>query len=575
MRRTSFLTLAAVVLLVSTSFLAGCGATATPTAAPTKAATVAATTAPAAAATTAATKAPTTAPTAVPPTATKAPTVGGTLVYGLETEPPTLDAHKNILIVTAQVGQVMAGCLIGRDPATGNFVPAIAESWTASDDALTWTFKIKKGVKFHDGNPVTAKDWVWTFERAKDPATKNPSSGFKYIKGVSAPDEYTFVITMVEPYAPLLHSLMTNSFQVLSKAAVEKGGDQYGRAPVGAGPFKFKEWQTGQKIVVERFADYNWGPTFLHSGAAYLQTIEFRIIPEYSTILAGLESGEIDMAVLQTKDVARVKALNKFQFNVALNQGMNPVLLLNCAQPPFDDVKVRKAVNYAMDRQAMIKAVALGEAVEMHGPLSPSQPGYWPDIEKMGYGYDLAQAKALMKEAGYTTGANGMLEKNGQQLKITLKTEAFWSQVTTMIQDMFKQLGIQATIQEMEGNAHYTEILAGKYDASLYGISSAEPDLMYGVLHSKQIGVLNFSQVKDPALDKLLEAQRSASDWSKRQVALQEVQKAIVERAIFCPLYAPKTYIALSNRIKGTVYCQTYCPVVYTTYYLDAYVEAK
>jgi peptide/nickel transport system substrate-binding protein len=577
MERLSRLLIVFVALvLVASTILAACGATAVPTVAPTTAPTAAPATAPSTAPTAAPTAAPTTPPqptTPPPPTATYGPAVGGSLVYGVDVEPPTLDVQKNILIITGLIAMHMSGTILGRDPSTGQFTPYVAESWKASADALTWDFTVRKGITFHDGTPLTAKDVVWTYQRAMDPNTKNPQSYWKSVKSVDLLDEYTFRVTLTQPFAPLLHAMTTASFAPISPSAVQKEGDNYGRAPVMAGPFKFKEWQTGQKIVLERNSDYNWAPPFAHQGPPYLQTVEFRIIPEYSTIVAGLEAGEIDIAGLQSKDVARFQTMTQFALYEGLNQGMNPVLLMNLKAPPFDDLKVRQAFNYAADRQMLIKAVAQGLAVEMHGPMAPSQPGYWPGIEDYGYGYDLDKAKALMAEAGYTPGPDGMLQKNGQPLKVNMKIMNYNAQVGQMLQQQYKALGVDIQLEEVEQNLVMGIYVGGQYQCGLFGISSAEPDLMYGVLHTKQIGALNFSQISDPELDKLLEAQRAATTWDARAEALKQVQKAVVDRAIFVPLYTPKTYFAVSKELKGTVYCGTYCPNQGLIYLADAYFE--
>ena len=236
-------TLGVVALLlfvaVVSPLLVGCGATATPTAttAP-KPTTAGATTAPSAVPSVAPTQAPPTAA-AVPPTATpQGPTVGGKFTYALTQEPATLDSYKSPLLVLGYFSRLIGATLLDREPKDGTFVPYLAESWKASEDGLTWTFVLRKGVKFSTGQEVTANDWDWTFKRAKDPATKTSNSTFQYVDSTRAVDDYTFEIKLTQPYAPLLHALSFNmSMQVLSKDVVEKAGDAYGRQPIGAGPY--------------------------------------------------------------------------------------------------------------------------------------------------------------------------------------------------------------------------------------------------------------------------------------------------------------------------------------------------
>jgi peptide/nickel transport system substrate-binding protein len=243
-----------LIVLTLAPLLSSCGASPTATAAT-------ATAAPAQQPTSSApspSKVPPTA-TMIPPTATPpGPTVGGTLVIGLTSEPDTLDVQKSAMtpmeLVMAQVGAT----LIARDPATGKLVPYLAESWTISSDGLTMDFWLRKGIKFHNGSPVTAQDYAWTLNRAIDPATRSLGTGamLTALASAEAVDDSHLRLTLKTPSFPLLGSLAFVGYcSVLPKAAVEKLGDQFGRQPIGAGPFQFKEWKTGDKIVLERNPD--------------------------------------------------------------------------------------------------------------------------------------------------------------------------------------------------------------------------------------------------------------------------------------------------------------------------------
>lgn len=489
-------------------------------------------------------------PTPPPPTPTPpGPKVGGTLVVALSREPDTLDVHKTTL--ANDVMDHVGASLVARDPATGQYVGYLADSWTTSQDGLTWTFTLKRGVKFHDGTPFTAHDFEWTIGRVSQ------ASGdiIPMIESAEAVDDQTLRLQLRQPYFPLLYTLSLRSYaQPLPRAAVEHLGDRFGRQPVGIGPFRFKEWNTGERIVLERNADYNWRPAFIQGGP-YLDFVEFRIIPEYAISLAGLETSEIDYGPLEPRDVSRLKSLAGIQVLETVQAGMSPVVHLNAGRPPFDDVRVRRAVNLAVDRQGLIQVVARDSAVEQRGPLSPSVAGYWPGVEEIGYRYDAAQAKALLKEAGYALGSDGVLEKEGRPLKVNLQVQPVeWMvKVAEVLQQQYKSVGIAIEIMTVEPGLSMINLGVGNYDMSVQSQLYGEADMLVVLFGGARIGGFNVARVEDPDLDAALAATRSALDPGKRQEAANAAQRRIVEQALLVPLYAPKRFTAVSSRVKGLV----------------------
>jgi peptide/nickel transport system substrate-binding protein len=567
-RRTGFQLALVCLVLVLTPILVACGATATPTAVP---ATAAPTVAPTALPPTA-TKSP---PTAVPPTATAkpaGPAVGGTLTYAILQEPDSLDPMKAIMNVSAFAMWLNAGTLITVDP-TGKVVPYLAESWKVSTDGLTWDFVIKKGIKFHDGTPCTAKDFAYTFNLAKNPATKAAVAGsyLAAMASATAVDDYTFRVKLLAPFAPFLLNLVGAYLQPLSQAAYEKGGVGYGHAPVSTGPFMVKQWVTGDRIVLERDPDYNWGPAFAHVGPAYIQQIVVRVIPDQTTIVAGLEAGEIDSVwmSIDSKDVPRVRNTGKYQIFDVLNPGMNPALYFNVNRAPFDDVKVRQAFNYAVDKENVIKVVVNGDAIPQYGPLSPDMFGYSKIAEQVGYKFDLAKAKALMKDAGYVAGADGMLSKDGKPLKVTMLCTS--TALPQVLQQQYKALGVDVVLSSLEANARMAQMVKGDFDFSTGGYVALDADQLWYAFDSKAVGSTNFAGVKDPELDKAIDGQRAAMDPAARQQLIDTAVKMIIEKAYCAPLYVAKLYQPLSNRVKGAVWSNS----MHALFLNDAYIEAK
>ena len=538
MSRRVLLALVAVVCILS-PVLVACGATATPTAVPTVAPTKAGPTA--VPPTTAPTKAPAT---AVPPTPTAGPVVGGSFVFATATEPDTLDPHKTGFAISDTINNLYGGGLVYMDK-DGKLVPYLAEKWTISTDGLTYTFTIKKGIKFHNGNPCNAKTFVYTYKRALDPATKATASASMLgpVSKVEAPDDYTLVVTLKAPNFWMMTTLASGGYLMpLDQAAVEKGGDQYGRSPIGVGPYKFKEWKTGGSIALERNPDFNWGPPNLHAGPWYINSYEFRIIPDYSTQVAGLEAGELDYVVIDTKDLERLKASPKIQIANLYQNGMRPGLWYNVAKAPFNDVKVRQAFNSAIDQQTIIKTVFSGNGIEQRGLLSLAVIGYSAETEKAGWKFDLAKGKQLMKDAGYVAGADGMLSKDGQPLKFTMISLPVdpYGKVAQILQQQFKALGADVTIQQIEQGVMIPQMMKGDYNASVLGISYTTADLLYMVLSSANVGAgLNLSQFKDPAIDALLEKTRTETDPAKQAAIETEIQKVRRrQRHLWPPVHA-------------------------------------
>jgi peptide/nickel transport system substrate-binding protein len=512
--------------------------------------------------------------------AEKVPAVGGTLVIAQTVEPNTLDPHLSTTLSGEFVMHLIGATLVTMD-AEGNVVPYLAESWEVSDDGLVWDFKLREDVKFHDGTPLTAQDYAWTLQRALAPETNAPFVGDLIggdaIASIEAVDDYTLRITYYAPYSFFLESLTNGGYtQPLLQSDVEKQGEEFGRHPLGVGPYKLKEWVVGEQIVLERNPDYTWGPEFTHGGAPYFDTIVIRYIPEYATILAGLESGEIDYASISPKDLERIKNTDNFQIFESVTAGFNPFVGLNVSKPPFDDIRVRQAFNLAVDKETLIKVVTFGSAVAQGGPASSTMQGYWSGAEDIAYPFDLAQAKSLMEAAGYTYNADGMLEKDGELLKLTLISQR-GSRLSEVLQEQFRALGVDLDIETLEPGLWWERVGSGDYNLTIQGWTHINTSLLLVLFHSDWVGVMNFSFVQDAELDDMLMQMYLAPDDATRDKWAIASQKHIIEQAYSIPLYAPTTFIAVNKRIKGIVFSPTTTLTAGATqvYLDDAYILSK
>jgi peptide/nickel transport system substrate-binding protein len=496
------------------------------------------------------------------------PVAGGKFTYAMSFEPDSLDAHKSGDAFT--VCQFIGASLVARHPETSEYVPYLAESWTKSADGLTYEFKLRKDVKFHDGTPLTAKDYAFTFMRAIDPATKSPTAGQTLVglKSAEAVDDYTLRLNMSMPNSVLIDSLSNTCYlQPLPQAAVEKMGDDFGRSPIGTGPFKFKEWVTGEKIVLERNPDFNWGPAFTHGSAPYIETLEFRIIPEYATRVAALESGDVDLADVETKDVKRIEDLGKYQVYKSISPGSGVHVEMNSTRPPFDELRVRQALNYAVDRKAIVQAVSNGLGVPLYGPLTPSTMGYWPGAEYVGYPYDPAKAKALLTEAGYKPNASGIMEKDGKSLSFTLLTYGTQGKTGEILQQQFKDIGVEVKLQNVEYGVLFQTLAGGDFDLAIDVLGWPNAGVLFVMFHSSTIGLYNRSRVT--SLDPAIGAMVVATTQDGFEKAAGDLQRSVVENAYMVPLYGPADTTVINNRVQGPLSV----PAARWLYLYDAYLE--
>jgi peptide/nickel transport system substrate-binding protein len=483
----------------------------------------------------------------------------GTLVFARDTEPDTLDQTLSAGgQLSLDIIQWLGGTLVTIDPETGEYIPYLAESWEVSDDGLNWTFKLKQNVKFHNGDPVTAKDWVYTIERAKTEEAQSGLAAFMLgpITKAEAVDDYTLRFTLEQPFAPLLFNLAVYTSQPLSQRAIEEAGADYGRNPVGAGPFVFKEWTTGNRVVLERNPDFAWGPAFAN-GAPNIQTIEFRTIPEPATVLAGLMAGEIDAARIPAKDAERLRDSGNFQVFQATQTGIPNYVYLS-QKGVFEDVRVRQALNYAVDREGLVKIAVQGNGQAQYGPLTPSDIGYSQAAHDTAYQFDLEKAKALMTEAGYSdSDGDGILEKDGQSLAYDLlvdSTSPEQVRIAEVLKEQYKALGFDLQVSPNEIGAIIDPIcVTAMADLAVFGMSFGDVDLL-SQFNSSLNGGGCVGNVNDPELDEMLGRTRTSTTTEERMTAADEVQRRIIEQAYIVPLFAGFDTLVVSNRAKDVIF---------------------
>ena len=470
--------------------------------------------------------------------------MGGTLRIALPSDVTSLDLHKTSRGDDALVvGQWFNATLVTQN-ADGEYIPYLAESWEFSDDGLMWTFHLRDDVMFHNGDPVTAHDFVWTYERALDPDLASPGTG-RRLSGMTfeAPDDYTLVFNFPAPAISLLQFVNWGYMAPMSQRAVEELGAEYELNPVGTGPYKVVEVRPGEGVAMERWDDYNWGPEFFdgaNTGPYNFDRIEFSILPEEATRIAALESGDIDYVngISNPLDVAILEAAG-----VTVQQapfGQVRMIYIQNHVPPFDDARVRQALNYSVNREEITQIVTDGADQISRGPISPGMLGYDPAIEEQcGYHFDLDRAKELMQEAGYTYGDDGMLiTPDGEPFSLTMIGEPVDSGTAYMevLQSMWRELGLDITLESTEPSILYPRLTERDYQMG-YGRRGGwtSYDYLYAIYHSstgRDLPGSMRSAVNDPTTDAFLEKNRAlAMDNPDLQDSINEFYCHIAEQA--------------------------------------------
>lgn len=434
-----------------------------------------------------------------------------------------------------------------------NIVGDLAESWDISDDGLVITFHLRKGVKWHDGKPFTAKDVLYTYQVTVDPKTPTAYAGdFLKVKKAEVLDDYTFRVTYDKPFAP---SLISWSSAVLPRHLLEGQNitkSSLARHPVGTGPYLFKEWLAGQKIVLVSNADY-------FEGRPYVDGHVTRIIPDMATMFLELRARNIDMMGLTPLQYTRQTENNLFRQSFDKYRYLAfayTYLGYNLKHPFFADKRVRQAISYAINKEEIISGVLLGLGKPATGPYKPGTWAYNENVKT--YSYNPQKAWELLRAAGWTkTNNDGFLEKDGRPFTFELVTNQgneTRQKCAEIIQRQLKEVGIDVKIRILEWAAFINDFInKRRFEAVILGWTiPLDPDA-YDVWHSSKTAPeeLNFISYKNPEVDALLEKARSTFDQKLRKKYYDRFQEILVEDQPYTFLYVPDELVIISKRFRG------------------------
>lgn len=434
-----------------------------------------------------------------------------------------------------------------------NVVGDLAESWVISDDGLVFTFHLRKGVKWHDGRPFTADDVLYTYQVTVDPKTPTAYAGdFLKVKKAEVIDPYTFRVTYDKPFAPALTSW---GAAILPKHLLE-GKDitqsPLARYPIGTGPYLFKEWITGQKIVLTSNPDY-------FEGRPYIDGYIMRIIPDTATMFLELRAKGVDQMNLTPLQFTRQTENNLFRNNFNKYRYLSfsyTYLGYNLENPLFTDKRVRQAISHAINKEEIIQGVMLGLGKIATGPYKPGTWAYNPNVKK--YSYDPDKAKILLADVGWKdTDGDGILDKDGTPFTfeiITNQGNEVRAKCAEIIQRRLADIGIKVKIRIIEWAAFINEFInKRRFDTTILGWTvTLDPDL-YDVWHSSKTkpGELNFISYKNEEVDNLLEKGRSTFDRTERKRCYDRIQEIFAEEQPYTFLYVPDALPIISARFKG------------------------
>jgi len=447
----------------------------------------------------------------------------------------TLDPHKANDIYSANLMKQIYNNLVKINE-NMEVQGDLAESWE-NPDKTTWIFHLREGVMFHNGEEFTAQDAKFTIERLLDPETGAPGAWLlKEVSSIEVMDKYTLKVITKKAFAPLLSNLARYELSMLNEKAVKEAGEDYAKNPVGTGPFVFEEHYYGDKVIITKFDDYFEGP-------AGVDKVIYRAIPEDATRVVEMESGGLDIIYnLPPQELERLSNNDDLKIIEALGQS-TLYMGFNAEVKPFDNKKVRQALNYAVDKTAIIDAIFFGKAEPSYGPLSPSIWGFDKSLSHA-YPYNPQKAKELLAEAGYPDGFQCVMWTDP-------RTER--KSVTELIQAYLSEIGIMAEIQIMEWSTFIpatSKGADGMFVLGWTGTGDADGGL-YARFHSENIGSSNRHHWGTPELDKMLEEGRTTVNVEERKEVYNEIQSYIVEQAPDIFVAIAKTLGASTKDIEG------------------------
>ncbi len=435
-------------------------------------------------------------------------------------------------------------------------IPWVAESYQISPDGLTYTFKLRKGVLWHNGEEMTSNDVKVSYDLIRDPAVNSPRrTVFEAVSEITTPDRYTVVFKLSKVDGVLLNAFTTayavpaSEIQKYDKTKLKESA--FARAPIGNGPFMFEEWLTNQRVVLKRFDKYFDGPVgfdryvYLNKGSQ-------------ATALVATEKGETNRVFVPEAEVARMSAIPSLDVHRYVGNVFDAIIW-NCKGEITSDVRVRQALSYAINKQAIVSGIYKGNGRPGVSSFIPGTPFY--NAKAPNYAYDLAKAKQLLDEAGWKVGPDGIRVKNGKRMKlfmITNKGNIMREKILQYVQSAFKVVGVEVEAQILEWNTFLTKYVeVGRFDAYVGGFSTGLTADHQAFYHSEATpsgkGYLNRGKYANAEVDKLLEAIKATADTAKQAELAFKVQEIVGREVPYTFLINRTQAYAYNKKVKNVI----------------------
>ena len=458
--------------------------------------------------------------------------------YGLTSDIASLDPVYTTDQISTILYRQLYDTLIVKDK-DGNWAPKLAESWSLSDDEMTYTFHLRQDVKLHDGSNMTAEDVAYSMTRSIDTAATGAS--MTNMKDCTVVDEYTVEVHMTAPFAGTYEVLST--YGRVSSA----NNTDYESSPIGSGPYKFVSRNSGDSIELVAFEDY-------YLGEAAIKDLTFKIITDPTTQIAALQKGEIDFLThcsLTAKDT--VESDSHLVWQQTLFRGNN--WLSFCQnKPPFDNILARKAAQYAIDKDAVLVGGSEGLGVTMNTVFPSSVPCSPEDDYTPPYSYDVEKAKAYLEQYKAETGVSSV------DISILAPDTAMYLYPAITIEGMLREVGFNVTTEQIDRSTYWSSVYAGNYQLAVTGTSWPVNDCDGNYLYFYSTSGQHYFMAFNKDMDKILDEARVTSDPAARKQCYTEVQKIIDDEAICVPLLQPANAVAYNADLKGVdkqndIYC--------------------
>ncbi len=453
----------------------------------------------------------------------------GNLIAAIAGEPDQLDPYKTSAYFSFEVLENVFDTLVAPD-ANLEMRPALAQSWSVSSDQLSWNFLLRSGVTFHDGSPFTAEDVVYSYRRIIDEKLTNADK-FSAIADIEAPNPQTVIIRVKQPTPNLLTNIGGfKGMAIVQRRNVESG--QIATHPIGTGPFAFTGQKSGDSITLTANSNY-WG------GAPAVSGVTFRFISEPSTALSALQAGEIDWTdSIPPQRVAQLRDDDSLELAVTPSNDYW-YLTLNQAREPWNDVRVRQAIAYGIDRDAIVQATSYGTAQANQLAIPQGNPWYTPYDN---YSYDVDKARGLLEAAGASPQNLDMLVTSEYPETVT---------AAQIIADNLAPLGITVHIRTVDFATWLDEQNNGNFDMLVMGwLGNIDPDDFYYAQHHTD-GTSNAQKFSNPEVDRLLDAGRVETDRDRRKADYAKAAGIIADQVSYLYLYNPSVIQAWTTNLSG------------------------